>query len=323
MKGILIVVNKPKISVLMPVYNVEKYIEEALCSLINQTLKDIEVICINDCSTDSSLDIIKKYSEKNDRIKYIKQSTNKGEIVAKYTGLQMAQAEYIGTLDPDDYLVPECYETMYNKAIEGDFDVVISNILCVRENGRIKKGKIISPYQSSNHLSDVDSFEILKYANQGTTNKIIKKDLLLNAFNFKERDIWKDTYQFWRCYTSKACHGCLIDKNFYYYRQRRSSITHYCQDSKDRYNSFIKTIYLIIKYLSENSIYGLYKDTLVDYIYKSIAIHRCIEKYFRQQDLDKITNNFGLEGVEIPFKKETYSKFFSLKQLKNINKRVK
>lgn len=295
--------DKPKISVLIPIFNVEKYIEDALSSLINQTLKEIEIICVDDCSTDKSLDIVKKYAEKDGRIKYIKQDINKGEVVAKYAGLQIAQADYIGTLDPDDYLSSKCYEIMYKNAVEGDFDAVVSNIVYVKENGRIKKGKIISPYQASNNLSTVDSFDILKFANQGTTNKIIKKDLVLNALNFEERDIWKDTYQFWRCYTQRTCRGCFINEDLYYYRQRKSSITHFSQDPKERYDSFLQTMYLIIKYLSDNGSYNTYKKVLGDYICKSISIHRCIRKFLTQQDLDRITDSLDLEKIEIPLEK--------------------
>ncbi len=113
----------PKVSVIIPVYNVEQYLRECLDSVINQTLKDIEIICVNDGSTDSSLEILEEYAQKDSRIKIInKQNTGYGASMNK--GIDAATGEYIGIVEPDDYVALDMYETLYNKAIELDLDLI-------------------------------------------------------------------------------------------------------------------------------------------------------------------------------------------------------
>ena len=91
------------LSVIVPVYNTEKYLRECLDSIINQTFRDIEIICVNDGSTDKSLEILKEYALKDNRIKVITQG-NKGQSVARNIGLNNASGKYITFIDSDDYL---------------------------------------------------------------------------------------------------------------------------------------------------------------------------------------------------------------------------
>ena len=115
----------PKISIIIPVYNAEKYLEKCLDSVCNQTLKDIEIICINDCSTDSSLNILRDYAQKDSRIKIIDFKENKGPAIARNLGIDEANGEYIAFLDSDDYPeTSEFYEKLYFKAKETGADVV-------------------------------------------------------------------------------------------------------------------------------------------------------------------------------------------------------
>lgn len=104
-----------KLSVVVLVYNTEDYLEECLDSLINQTLDNIEIICVNDESTDNSLNILKKYARKYDNIKIIDQK-NQGGAVAGNNGLKVAKGEYVTLIDSDDIVVRDAYEKMYNKA---------------------------------------------------------------------------------------------------------------------------------------------------------------------------------------------------------------
>ena len=113
----------PKVSVIVPVYNVEKYIEKCLNSLVNQTLKDIEIIIVNDGSKDNSDKIIKIYQEKYDNIIYLTKK-NGGLSDARNYGIPYAKGEYIAFLDSDDYVENDIYEKMYNKAKENNSDYV-------------------------------------------------------------------------------------------------------------------------------------------------------------------------------------------------------
>lgn len=116
-------INNAKVSIVMPIYNAEPYLRECLDSVINQTLKNIEIICVNDGSTDNSLEIIKEYAQKDVRIKYI-DKPNAGYGQTMNCGIAAASGEYIGIVEPDDFVKPEMYETLYNKAKELDLDIV-------------------------------------------------------------------------------------------------------------------------------------------------------------------------------------------------------
>lgn len=116
----------PKVSVVIPTYNVEGYLRECLDSVVNQTLKDIEIICVNDGSTDSSLQIIQEYAAKDDRIKVI-DKPNSGYGHSMNLGMDNATGEYLGIVEPDDYVELNMYETLYNKAKELDLDFIKSD----------------------------------------------------------------------------------------------------------------------------------------------------------------------------------------------------
>ena len=102
----------PKVSVIIPIYNVETYLPQCLDSIINQTLKEIEIICVDDGSTDKSLDILKEYAKKDKRVAIITQK-NLHAGVARNAGLSQAKGEYISFLDSDDFCEPEMFEKMY------------------------------------------------------------------------------------------------------------------------------------------------------------------------------------------------------------------
>lgn len=118
--------NNIKVSVLIPVFNTEKYLRRCLDSVINQTLKDIEIIIINDGSTDSSEEIIREYINRDSRIIYSKQK-NSGLGATRNNGLKLAKGEYIAFLDSDDWVELNCYEIMYSTAQKDNSDLVVSD----------------------------------------------------------------------------------------------------------------------------------------------------------------------------------------------------
>ena len=124
------------ISIIMPVYNIEKYLKECLDSLVNQTFKDFEIICVNDGSTDSSHSILNEYAKKDLRFKIINQE-NAGAGTARNNGLKLAQGEYVQFLDSDDYFEPTMLEEMYNKAQEFNANLVVCSCKKVNEFGEI------------------------------------------------------------------------------------------------------------------------------------------------------------------------------------------
>lgn len=118
--------QKIKVSVIVPMYNVEKYLFQCLESLQHQTIQDIEFICINDGSTDRTLDIAKEFSARDSRFKIISKS-NAGYGVSMNIGLELARGEFVGIVESDDFVKKEMFESLYKKAIENDCEIVKSN----------------------------------------------------------------------------------------------------------------------------------------------------------------------------------------------------
>lgn len=117
----------PKISIIIPIYNAEKYLERCLDSIINQTLKEIEIICINDGSTDNSLLILEKYAQKDKRI-IIENQNNEGVSSARNKGLKLAKGEYVGYVDADDEITKDFYELLYTNAKKHNAEISCGEI---------------------------------------------------------------------------------------------------------------------------------------------------------------------------------------------------
>lgn len=133
----------PKISVVIPCYNVAPYVAKCLDTLTNQTLNDIEIICIDDKSTDDTTKIIAEYAKRDKRIKLIKQRKNQGVSIARNTGLDAAKGEYIGFVDPDDYIDLNFYGKLYAAATESGADIVKGGLICVKTDGTEDKSELI------------------------------------------------------------------------------------------------------------------------------------------------------------------------------------
>lgn len=119
--------NDPKISVIVPVYNAEKYIDRCMKSIYDQTFTDYEIILVNDGSTDNSDEICRRYRDQDDRVTYIKKE-NEGAGSARNKGIEVAKGEYLAFPDVDDWFEPEMYSELYELAKRGDYDVVFSGV---------------------------------------------------------------------------------------------------------------------------------------------------------------------------------------------------
>ncbi|MDU6472960.1 glycosyltransferase family 2 protein [Intestinibacter bartlettii] len=127
----------PKVSIVVPIYNVEKYLEQCLDSIINQTLKDIEIILVDDGSPDNCPQMCDDYAKKDSRIKVVHKK-NGGLSSARNAGIEVAIGDYIGFIDSDDYIELDMYEKMYNIARESNVDFVMSDYYRVSDEGKIK-----------------------------------------------------------------------------------------------------------------------------------------------------------------------------------------
>ena len=220
----------PKVSVIIPFDNVENYIEECLNSVLCQTLDDMEIILINDASTDRTLEIVKGYLQKDSRIKLININERKGQGFARNRGIEIAKGEYIGFVDSDDFIEPDMYECLYNSAKSNDTDISMCQ---VREYDDINENYITSDYYSLSCLSafqnEVFSAEDTKNyildINVALWNKIYKREYLNNiGEKFPEGFIYEDLPFFFGTYLSaKRIH--VVWKNLYSYRINRKNST--------------------------------------------------------------------------------------------------
>jgi len=135
-------VSQPKVSIIVPVYNVEKYLERCINSLRNQTLENIEIILVDDSSTDFSLDICNKAAEEDSRIKVI-HKVNEGAGKARNAALEIADGEYIGFVDSDDFVEKDMFKTLCEKAEKYGSDLVLSGVMFVDGNMFSEKGECV------------------------------------------------------------------------------------------------------------------------------------------------------------------------------------
>ena len=126
-----------KVSIIIPVYNAEDYLARCLDSVCNQTLKDIEIICVNDCSKDKSLEILNSYASKDKRIKVIDCKVNGGESVARNIGIDNATGEYLAFVDNDDVVDLDFYEKLYNEAAKTGADITKAEAKEIYYDGKI------------------------------------------------------------------------------------------------------------------------------------------------------------------------------------------
>ena len=177
--------NKIEISIIVPIYNSEKYLKKCIDSLINQTMKNIEIILINDGSTDNSEKIIKEY--KDERIKYFK-NKNQGIGKTRNFGIKKSSGKYLMFIDSDDYISNNCCEMFYNNIINNKTDMVVSNFYKDRQ-GIIEKIKLEDFLPSSIK----ENKDLLLIINPGPCNKLFRKSIIIdNNIYFEEEHKYED-----------------------------------------------------------------------------------------------------------------------------------
>ena len=207
---------KIKVSVIVPVYNVEKFIDKCLNSLVKQSLKEIEIIVVNDGTKDNSQKIIDKYVKKYpDKIKsYIKENGGQGS--ARNYGLKKASGEYIGYVDSDDFVEKDMYKKLYNKAKENNYDIVVCGNYNVSED-----------YQNKNIDAFINNYntdlENIFFGKMAVLNKIYKRDILIkNKLEFKEK-VWYEDLAFTLKAIMNSNTFAFIDEPLYDYLIREGS----------------------------------------------------------------------------------------------------
>lgn len=243
-----------KVSIIVPFHNVENYISQCIDSLVNQTLKDIEIIFVDDASDDDSKLIVQRYMYEDDRISLLNTESPSGQSFARNMGLKVAKGEYIGFVDSDDWVKLDMFEKMYNRAKEGDADITMCQAQLYDDKEKTTYTNDYYSLMPIENLKDNISFspydtkdEILNI-NVVLWNKIYKKEFLqeINA-KFQDGFIYEDLPFFFETYL-KAKRVNILWESLYYYRQNRLFSTMQNSDKKvyDRI-PMVELTYNIIK----------------------------------------------------------------------------
>lgn len=216
-----------KVSIIIPVYGVEKYISKALDSVINQTLKDIEIICIDDCSPDNCPAILDEYAAKDSRLKVVHLEKNGGPGNARNIGIDMATSEYIMFLDPDDWYELDACELAYNQISKNNDDFVYFGLYTFNEknetrnllDSRLKQFRQFY-HTGSFSLSNVDNLS-LQFGESGY--KIYSRGFIINNdIKFSTHFLLEDV-PFYIKAAVYAKSVSVLDKPLYYYLIRNNS----------------------------------------------------------------------------------------------------
>lgn len=222
-----------KVSVIIPVHNVEKYIRQTLDSVVNQTLKDIEIIIVDNKSTDKTLDIINEYSKNDKRFVVYKNSVNLKQGIARNFGVKMARGQYIFFIDGDDYMELNALEKLYNRITETDSDIV----LCTwnqfdDRTGKIDKNHVYAKLKQIPEEFDNKTFNWrdIKYSVFWQTSvpwdKMYKRDFLINKDVKFPGDIFFEDNVFVYDALFKADKMAVLREDLIYYRcNRKNAVT--------------------------------------------------------------------------------------------------
>ncbi len=214
------------ISVIIPVYNVEKYLEKCVESIINQTYKDIEIILVEDCSTDNSYDICKRLKQKYPQIVLLRNEKNSGSSASRNKGMAIARGEYLIFTDSDDSVSPNYLKTLHKNIVSYDSDISICSVRMVyNDTYPFDAAEKHSPIRTMNRHQLLENIQ-LKDGFQGfPVNKLFKKSIIQNnGIKFDERVAISEDLLFCCQYISKINSGVFEDIPLYLYLQRPCSV---------------------------------------------------------------------------------------------------
>lgn len=305
-----------KISVIIPVYNVEKYLKQCLDSVINQTLTDIEIICINDNSNDNSLNILEKYAKKDNRIKIISKP-NSGYGNTMNVGLDNAKGEYIGIIESDDFANLDMFKTLYNTAKKYDVEVVKSNYnYYFTEQDKYKSRYIFSKDICNKVFSPSSHPEIL--ALEATICTAIYKREFLNRnkirFNETPGASYQDTSFSFKVLVSANALYILHDKFLNYRRDNDASSV----NSSGKVFALCDELESIEKFLDDRPIKKRIFEDIINY--RKFDLY--IWNYNRIDDKFKINflKRFSEEFKVLKNSNKVPNKFFSKNEVNDLNK---
>ena len=269
----------PKISVIVPAYNAEKYIEKCLDSVLAQTFEDYEIVIVNDGSKDGTLDVLNRYkSEYPERITVISQE-NSGPGTTRNNAIKAATGDYLIFLDSDDYIKPDMLAILYDKAQSGGFDVVASNVDAIYPDKTICISSGVNGDFKTLTLRDKQNLFLKFYPI--ACNKIYKREIFQNEDLLFEARIWFEDVLF--------CHKLLpninsigvINESFYYYNQNAGSITYTYSDKLYDINLVMEKT---LEYYKKEGIFEDFKDEL-EYMYVRYMFATFVKRLSKAKDI--------------------------------------
>ena len=266
--------NKPKISVIVPVYNVENYLEECLNSLLSQTLRELEIICIDDGSTDNSLNILKKFQKKSDKIK-VYSKNNGGLGSTRNIGLKYATGEYVSFIDSDDFIKNNTYECTYKLAKEKDLDMIMFKAINYDDN---TNEFYETEYYNMPFLETLVKNKVFNFNDLGdkllsivvsACTKIYKKELIdKTGVTFPENLYFEDNVFFFDLFLQSS-RVFFYPEFLYIRRRRRNSIT---QSGGIKYIDIIPITNNVINIFKKFNLYDKYRQKLINFKISSIFL---------------------------------------------------
>jgi len=213
--------ESPLLSVILPVYNTEDYLRESLDALVNQTLEDMEFICINDGSSDRSLEILEEYAKKDDRFFIINNETNLGPSICRNMALKHVNGKYVVFYDSDDIIDLDAYERLCDFADKYNQDFVLCNVVRLKDDGKVIKS-ILHEHSIPDKI--IPKTNILEYNDfvYDTTlwNKIIRREFLeSHNFQFAEGRVYQDILFTMQMFCASDCVGIYPDVKYYWRRR--------------------------------------------------------------------------------------------------------
>jgi glycosyltransferase involved in cell wall biosynthesis len=308
----------PKISIIIPVYNADTYLRECLDKIITQSLKEIEIICINDNSKDNSLKILKEYEKKDKRIRIINLEETKGQSHARNEGMKIAKGEYIGFADADDFVEEKMYEKMYTSAKEKNAEIAMCKSKIYDEiNKSYREDEYFAlacfdEKFSNKYFEHTKTADFIMKINVSVWNKIYKRKFLEKIkINFAEGFIYEDLPFFYESYT-KAKRVILVNEFLYNYRINtiNSTMTKTDKNTKDRIDMVSKTYNI----LREQNYYEKIKSNLINWIIHDLIYRFLItdskyqkEYFFRMKKFFKTIDTSEVDNTLL---KSTYYPYF-------------
>lgn len=257
-----------KITIVIPVYNGETYIQGALDSCLLQTYREIEILIVNDGSTDSTLSIIEEYELQDSRINHINQS-NQGLVRARKTGVENVKTDFFVFLDSDDKLTPNAIQNLVENYNETKADIIFSNFTIELENGKIlasSNNKFYNSYESISVLNNI----LLKNIAPTIWGKLVKRELFQKIDTPDDITIGEDAVSIVQLLCLNPSISS-IDSNIYRYIQRRNSMV----NINDKKKNF-KRIYLI-SYLKDYVLQHFKSSDSIENSLKCFLLLECFD----------------------------------------------